>query len=312
MHFTESAGDPFIAAALACGATERVEIGTAIALAFPRSPLDLAYSAWDLQELSGGRFVLGIGTQVRAHIERRYGSVWSSPAARICDFTRAVRAIWAAWQSGEELRYEGPFYRHTLMPANFRPPPLAGSPPPIMLAGVRERMLEAVGEVGDGLLGHSLQTPAVFDAVTLPALRRGLQRAGREPGSLRVGIGVFAATSEQRWESIRARIGFYASTPGYRHVLDHHGLGDLFERLHGHSRQGEWARMTALVSDEVMGLFVVDASDPVAGAAELKRRWAGRAGRLALDAGDRSTPEEWAELVAALGDGPADRHLAGR
>lgn len=299
VYFTESTSDPFISCALAAGECPASRIGTGIALAFPRSPLDVAYSSWDLARLSGGRFALGLGSQVKPHIVRRYSAVWDSPAPRMADFVRAVKAIWHAWESGEKLSYEGRFYSHTLMPPNFTPRPLGGPPPKVLLGGVREKMLATIGEVGDGVMCHSLQTPEVLEAFTIPALADGATRAGRQVSELEIGAGVFAAVSEERWETIRARIGFYASTPGYRHVLDHHGLGDLHEALLDLSRNNGWAKMAALVTDEVMDLFVVDASDPEVGAAEIKRRW-GRADRIGLDPGDRAEPEEWAPLVEAL------------
>lgn len=304
VHFTETSGDPFIACALACEECEAPRVGTAIALATPRSPMDVAYSAWDLQRLSGGRFTLGLGTQVRAHIERRYGMRWSHPAPRMAEFTRALRAIWASWQGEGELDFVGDFYRHDLMPPNFNPGPLASGPPPVLLAGVRPRMLETIGEVADGLLGHSLQTPAVIAEHTIPALERGLEKAGRERADLEIGQGVFVAVNEERWESIRRRIAFYGSTPGYRHVLDHHGLGDLFERLHDLSRSGGWKEMAELVDDEVVELFAVRADDPAAGAAEIERRYGGLVDRIGLDAGDPCEPEEWAPLLAELNGGP--------
>jgi probable F420-dependent oxidoreductase len=274
---TETTGNPFLAAAQAAQGTAHARVATAIALAFPRSPMDVAYTAWDLQALSAGRFALGLGSQVRAHVERRYGATWSHPAARMREFVLALRAIWDAWESGGELDFRGEFYSHTLMPPNFRPPPGAGGRPPVLLAAVRERMTEVAGEVADGFLGHAFCTRDVLREITLPALERGLQRAGRARGELEVTASVFVAVSDEEWEACRRRVAFYGSTPGYRHVLDHHGLGGLHEALHRRSRLGAWDQMAALVDDDVLALFVVRGGDP----AEVARAVAERAGALA-------------------------------
>lgn len=264
---TETNGNPFLAAAQAAQATERARIATAIALAFPRTPMDVAYTCWDLQALSGGRFALGLGTQVRAHVERRYGAVWSRPAARMREYVLALHAIWDAWETGGELAFEGEIYRHTLMPPNFRPPPAAHPRPPVLLAAVRERMTEVAGEVADGLLGHVFCTADVLRDVTLPALERGLDRGGRSRTDVEVTASVFVAADDEGWEANRRRVAFYGSTPGYRHVLDHHGLGPLFESLHARSRAGAWAEMPGLIDDDVLALFCVrgDTPDEIAG-----------------------------------------------
>ncbi len=296
---TETNGNPFLAAAQAAQGTAQVRVATAIALAFPRTPMDVAYTAWDLQALSGGRFALGLGTQVRAHVERRYGAVWSRPAARMREFVLALHAIWDAWETGEDLRFEGEIYRHTLMPPNFRPPAAAHPRPPVLLAAVRELMTEVAGEVADGLLGHVFCTPSVLGEVTLPALERGLARSGRSRDDVEVTASVFVALSDADWEACRRRVAFYGSTPGYRHVLDHHGLGGLFEALHDHSRSGDWAAMAALVDDDVLDLFAVRGDDPVAVALGVRERTQGLADRVCLVADD-ADPQALAPVAAAL------------
>ena len=296
---TETNGNPFLAAAQAAQATSRVRVSTAIALAFPRTPMDVAYTAWDLQALSGGRFALGLGSQVRAHIERRYGAVWSRPAARMREYVLALRAIWDAWESGGELDFRGEFYSHTLMPPNFRPAPTEHPRPPVLLAGVRERMTEVAGEVADGFLGHAFCTAEVLREVTLPALERGLERAGRGREDLEVTASVFVATSDEEWEACRRRVAFYGSTPGYRHVLDHHGLGTLFEALHEKSKSGAWAEMPALVDDDVLALFVARGDDPAAVAADVHERVAGVADRVGLVT-EATDPAGLAPVAAAL------------
>lgn len=298
---TESTGNPFVAATLAAGATSSARVSTGIALALPRTPMDLAYTAWDLQALSGGRFALGLGSQVRAHVERRYGAAFDRPAARMREQTLALRAIFDAWESGGELAFDGEFWSHTLMPPNFRPPALPDgvSRPPVLLAAVREWMLEVTGEVADGLLGHAFQTVDVLRDITLPALTRGLEKAGRTRADLEITAGVFVALDDAEWEGVRRRVAFYGSTPGYRHVLDHHGLSGLFERLHAASRAGEWKTMPGLVDDDVLTRFAVRAASPDAAAAEIRARVGGLADRVAL-VGEEPDLAAWAQIAAAL------------
>ena len=296
---TETNGNPFLAAAQAAQATSRARVATAIALAFPRTPMDVAYTCWDLQALSAGRFALGLGTQVRAHVERRYGAVWSRPAARMREYVLALHAIWDAWETGADLRFEGEIYRHTLMPPNFRPPPAAHPRPPVLLAAVRERMTEVAGEVADGLLGHSFCTADVLRDVTLPALERGLERGGRARGDVEVTASVFVALTDDEWETARTRVAFYGSTPGYRHVLDHHGLGALFEALHERSRAGDWAALPGLVDDDVLALFVARADDPAGLAAAVRERVGDVADRVCLVADD-TDPAALAPVAEAL------------
>ena len=299
---TESANDPFLPIALAAGATTGVQLGTAIAVAFPRSPVQTAHSAWDLQRLTGGRFVLGLGTQVRAHVERRFSAEFSEPALRMHEYVRALRAIWAAWQDGGELRFEGRFFTHTLMPPNFRPAPLDGAPPAIHLAAVRERMLEVAGEVADGVMLHAFLTADHLRAVVLPALERGLERAGRDRADLHVGCGLFVAADAGEWEAARRRVAFYGSTPGYWPVLDTHGLRALGEALHAQSRAGEWERMAALVDDDVLALFCVRSADPGAAAAEAAERLGGLADGVGLNGGLDADLGALAPLAQALRD----------
>ncbi len=296
---TETNGNPFLAAAQAVQATSRIRVGTAIALAFPRTPMDIAYTAWDLQALSDGRFALGLGSQVRAHVERRYGAVWSHPAARMREYVLALRAIWDAWESGGELDFHGEFSSHTLMPPNFRPPPTGHPRPPVLIAAVRERMTEVAGEVADGFLGHAFCTEAVLREVTLPALERGLERAARTREDIEVTASVFVATSDEEWEACRRRVAFYGSTPGYRHVLEHHRLGTLFEALHERSRSGGWAEMPALVDDDVLALFAVRGTEPAAVAAEVRRRVGSVADRVGLVT-EATDPTAIAPVAAAL------------
>lgn len=297
---TETNNDPFLPLALAGAATSRVELGTGVALALPRSPMQVAYTGWDLQGLTGGRFVLGLGTQVRAHIERRFGAQWDRPARRIADFALAVRAIWEAWASEAPLSYEGDFYRHTLMPPDFRPRAHDHGVPPILLAGVRPRMIEIAGEVADGLLVHPLQTPRYIRETVLPAIERGLQTSGRSRDAFQLSVCLFTASTEEETEAIRRRVAFYASTPGYRHVLEPDGWGELCEKLHHLSRSGGWDEMPALVPDELLDSVCVRAADGTGVAAGIADRYAGIADRVNLHAGRRADPEQWTDLAAAL------------
>jgi probable F420-dependent oxidoreductase len=235
---------------------------------------------------------------VRAHVERRYGAAWDRPAARMREHVLALRAIFDAWENDTPLRFEGEFWTHTLMPPNFRPARHGHRRPPVLLAGVRERMLEVAGEVADGVLGHAFQTADVLREVTLPAIGRGLERAGRDRDGFEVTAGVFVAMSDVEWEAVRRRVAFYGSTPGYRHVLDHHGLSALFEALHERSRAGDWAALPGLVDDDVLALFAVRGEDPAALAQEIRARTAG-ADRVSL-VGEGPDLTRWAEIASHL------------
>lgn len=296
---TETNNDPFLPLAVAATTTSRVGLTTGIALAFPRSPMEVAYTSWNLQDLTGGRFTLGLGTQVRAHVERRFGVPWSRPAARMREYVLALRAIWAAWATGDPLSFQGEFTSHTLMPPAFRPRPHGHGPPEVWLAAVRERMLEVAGEVADGLLVHPLQSPRYVDEVVRPALARGARRAGRDPAAVRISVAQLVARTPAELEVVRSRVAFYGSTPGYRHVLELHGLGELFGRLHELSRTRGWDRMPGLVSDEVLATFVAYGETPAALADDLRRRAAG-VDRVALHTTPDSTPEDWREVLAML------------
>ncbi|MBW3659257.1 MAG: TIGR03617 family F420-dependent LLM class oxidoreductase [Actinobacteria bacterium] len=275
----ETSQDPFITVAVAAQATERIEIGTGIAVAFARNPMDVAYSANDLQLLSGGRFVLGLGSQIEPHITRRFSMPWSSPAARMREFVLAMRAIWSAWHDGAELDFRGDFYEHTLLPPFFAPGPNPYGPPPVLLAAVGPRMTTVAGEVADGVLAHAFTTEAYLREVTLPALAEGAARADRDPDDVHVAMGLFVVSgydAEERAASeafVRGQLGFYASTPAYRPVLERHGWGDRGDELTRRSRAGEWQRMPELVDDEMLDAFAV-----VAAPDELADRILGRYG----------------------------------
>jgi probable F420-dependent oxidoreductase len=228
---SESKHDPFLPLVVAAEHTRRLEIGTAIAVAFARSPMTVAYAAHDLQAYSGGRFTLGLGTQVKPHIERRFSMPWSRPAARMLEYIAALHAIWASWNEGSALDFQGDFYRHTLMTPFFSPPPLDSPPPQVHLAAVGEQMTEVAGEAADGLLVYAFTTSRYLRERTLPALERGLARSGRAAGSVVLSIPGLVATGPDEAamaDAIRAtrqQVAFYASTPTYRAVLEVHGWG---------------------------------------------------------------------------------------
>jgi probable F420-dependent oxidoreductase len=240
-----------------------LELGTGIAVAFARTPMSVAHLGWDLQAYSAGRFNLGLGTQVKAHIEKRFGMPWSHPVQRMREFIAALQAIWTAWHDGTRLRFEGDFYTHTLMTPMFTPEPMAHGIPNVFIAAVGEAMTELSGEVADGLLAHAFTTKRYSEEVTTPALLRGLRRAGRSRNGFQVSCPVFVVTGETEEQmeaadaATRKQIAFYGSTPAYRKVLDLHGWDDLHVELHRMSREGEWDAMGELVDDEVLRAFAV-------------------------------------------------------
>ncbi|MFJ8959814.1 TIGR03617 family F420-dependent LLM class oxidoreductase [Lentzea sp. NPDC102401] len=253
----ETKHDPFLALAGAAAATERIELGTAIAVAFARNPMTVATTANDLRLLSAGRFNLGLGSQVEAHITKRFAMPWSRPAARMREFVLAVRAIWHAWETGERLAFRGEFYKHTLMTPFFDPGPNPHGTAPIYLAGVGGLMTEVAGEVADGFLCHNFTTERYLREVTLPALERGRAKVGKTLEGFEISGPVFAATNDEEIADVKRQIAFYGSTPAYKPVLDLHGWGALHEELHRMSRRQQWTEMSELITDEVLAEFCV-------------------------------------------------------
>jgi probable F420-dependent oxidoreductase len=260
----EAGGDPFLLSLQAVSATESVTVGTSVAIAFARTPMTLATVGFDLARHSRGRFVLGLGSQVKAHIERRYSMPWSRPAARMREMVLAMRAIWACWQDGEKLDFQGDFYTHTLMTPFFAQQPHEYGPPPVHLAGVGQLMTEVAGEVADGFFVHPFTTERYLREVTLPALERGRAKAGKAGfdgytvcGSQMVVTGRTEEEVAKATRGIKRQIAFYASTPAYRAVLDLHGFGDLQPELTALSKQGRWREMTDMITDEILREFAV-------------------------------------------------------
>ncbi|XVU20814.1 TIGR03617 family F420-dependent LLM class oxidoreductase [Actinoplanes sp. CA-054009] len=277
----ETRHDVFPALTLAARATERITLQSAIAVAFARNPMSVAVLANDLQLISAGRFQLGLGSQVQAHIERRFAMPWGRPAARMEEFVRAVRAIWHAWASDDRLAFRGEFYRHTLMTDFFDPGVNPYGNPPILIAAVGERMTGVAGRVGDGLLVHPLTSAAYLRERTRPALReaRGGDLEGFSVGmAAMVVLGADEAARSRAEQAVKGQIAFYASTPAYRPVLEQHGWGELADRLNGLSRRQAWAEMTALITDDVLDTFAVGGDV----GRNLRERFGGLVDRISL------------------------------
>jgi probable F420-dependent oxidoreductase len=259
----ETSHDPFLPLLLAAEHTSRIELGTNIAVAFARNPMIVANIGWDLQAYSKGRFILGLGTQIQPHIEKRFSMPWSHPARRMREFVSALRAIWSAWKDGVTLRFEGEFYTHKIMTPMFTPEQQPYPAPKVFLAAIGEAMTELCGEVADGHLGHPMISKRYLTEATMPVLLRGLQRSGRDRGDFEVSAEVMVATGANDDElaagmaAARKQIAFYGSTPAYRKVLDLHGWGDLQTELNRLSKEGEWDAMASLIDDEMLGAFAV-------------------------------------------------------
>ena len=260
----EVAHDPFPSLAVAATRTEKLQLGTNIAVAFARNPMSLAVVANDLQLYSKGRFLLGLGSQIRPHITKRFSMPWSAPAERMREFILAMRAIWHCWATGEPLHFEGAFYTHTLMTPFFNPGPNPHGNPPIILAGVGPRMTRVAGEVADGFFLHGFTTERYIREVTLPALRDGRAAAGKTgldgfeiSGLPFIVTGTDEASIRAADEAVRKQIAFYGSTPAYRPVLELHGWADLGEELNALSKRGEWDEMGRRITDEMLHEFAI-------------------------------------------------------
>ncbi|HWF53127.1 MAG TPA: TIGR03617 family F420-dependent LLM class oxidoreductase [Solirubrobacteraceae bacterium] len=302
---TETQIDAMIGCAAAAARTEHLELGTGITVAFARTPMTVAYQANDLQLLTGGRFLLGLGSQIKPHITRRFSMPWSHPAPRMREFILAIRAIWEAWDTGEPLNFAGEFYTHTLMTPFFNPGPNPHGNPPILLAGVGPKMTETAGEAADGFISHGFQTERYLREVTLPALARGRERAGTTLDGFEISLPVFAVARdseeerEQGLAMVRGQIGFYGSTPAYRPVLELHGWGELQDELNSMTKKDMWARLADVIPEEVLDAFAV-VGTPEEVVAELHRRYADVITRISVSLPDDLDPDRRAELLAAL------------
>jgi probable F420-dependent oxidoreductase len=284
---SETKHDAFLPLALAANETHEIELGTSVAIAFSRSPMETAQTTWDLQDLSDGRFVLGLGTQVKAHIIRRFSMPWEKPAARLREYILAVRAIWDSFQNEGPLQFEGEFYRHTLMTPFFNPGPIDHPQIPVYIAGVNTRLARLAGEICDGFHVHPFHSPEYVRRTVIPAIAEGARQADRDPDQVELATSAFVITGEngeetnERRESVRAQISFYASTPTYRTVLKAHGWEKIGERLGTMAREKKWREMPDLISDEMLAAFAVEAAPEELGPA-LKERYDGLIDRVAL------------------------------
>ena len=301
----ETNHDPFFPLVLAAEHTQRLELGTGIAVAFARSPMTVANVGWDLQAFSGGRFRLGLGSQIKAHIEKRFSMPWSHPAPRMREFVLALRAIWTAWEQGTPLKFEGDFYTHKLMTPFFVPEAHPHGPPKVFLAAVGEGMTEVCGEVADGLLVHAFTTERYLREKTMPAIERGLARAGRTRAGFELSCPVFVVTGSSEAQvtaaatRTREQIAFYASTPAYKPVLDAHGWGDLQPELNALSKRGEWVEMGRRIDDEMLETFaVVDEPDKVP--ARILERYGDVLDRVSFYARYELSDEELSRILAGF------------
>jgi len=301
----ETMHDPFLPLMLAAEHTERIELGTGIAVAFARNPMNLAMVANDLQTVSQGRFLLGLGSQIKPHIEKRFSMPWSHPAPRMRELIRAIRAIWASWSDGSRLAFRGEFYRHTLMTPMFDPGPNPFGNPRIFLAAVGEKMTEVAGEVADGMLAHGFTTERYLREITVPALERGASTVGKGRVNLEISYPGLVVTGEDEAgfaaaaKAVKTQLAFYGSTPAYRPVLELHGWGDLQTELNTLSKRGRWDEMAELIDDEVLNTFaVVGELDDIA--SEVLRRFDGLVDRFNIYAPYPMEPERWAGVLAAF------------
>lgn len=304
----ETKDDPFIALTLASQATTSIGLATGVAIAFPRAPAVTALAAWTLQRLSKGRFTLGLGSQVKGHIERRYGMAWTPPGPWMRDYVGALRAIWACWQEGgTKLHYESPHYKLSLMVPLFAPPPIEHPHIPVQLAAVNPFMCQIAGEIADGIRAHPVCTPRYIAEVMLPAARKGAEKTGRDFSGFQIAAMPLIATApdrqglEARVSDVRARIAFYASTPTYLIAFESQGYGAVARTLQGYSRAQRWEEMPAFISDEMLDHYaVIGTHDEIAG--KLKARFEAVASHLefAIPVGSEADRATLGDLLKSL------------
>lgn len=301
----ETSHDPFLPLAVAAPATESITLGTSIAVAFARNPMLLANTGWDLNAASNGRFVLGLGSQIKPHITKRFSMEWSKPAARMREMILATRAIWDSWETGDKLDFRGDFYTHTIMTPFFNPGPNPAGVPRVFLAGVGPMMTAVAGEVCDGFFAHPFTTPSFLAEVTIPAIDAGRAKSGRSADGFEVALPAFVVTGSTEEEmaasakAVKGQISFYGSTPSYRPVLEHHGWGDLQTELNAMSKRGEWTEMGDLIDDDILNTFAVVA-EPSGVAAELRLRFGTTVDRLSFNTMGSADPELFAPIIADL------------
>jgi len=306
----EAKHDPFLPLAVAAEHTDRIGLGTAVAIAFARTPMTIANAAWDLQALSGGRFTLGLGSQIRPHVEQRFSMPWSRPAARMRELVLAVRAIWSCWQDGTPLDFEGEFYTHTRMVPAFDPGPLDAAPP-ILLGGVGPAMTSVAGEVADGLIVHPVNSRRSLQELTVPALAAGAARSGRDVDELELVCVTIVVTgrSEEQFtrslEAVRTQLAFYATTPAYQPVFELHGYGGLHGELRRLARDDRWDEMGSLIDDDLIRAIAV-VGEPHEIAPAVRSRLDGISNSVSLVNNRAPDPEHLAEVVADLHHEPPE------
>ena len=311
VYTLEGSGDPFLPLVLASEHAPELTISTGIAVAFPRNPSHIAYQAWDLQRYSRGKFMLGLGSQVRAHIEKRFGVDFDQPAARMREYILAVKAFFDCWQNGSRLDFHGEYFRHTLMTPMFNPGPLEWGPPPILLGAMGPRMTEVAGEVADGLIVHPFNTLPFLRDSQIPALQRGWQRAGREysdgiaPAGFITQVAGICVTggSEEQYQAARETVcgllAFYGSTPAYLPPMAAIGYEALHPELNALSKQGRWQEMTALIDEDFLQAFAV-CGEPHTIASQLLNKYADQATRLSIYAPYELPAELWQGIISEL------------
>ena len=293
----ETAHDPFFPLLLAATTTSKVTLNTRVAIAFPRSPMVVAYAAMDLQNFSGGRFSVGLGTQVKGHIERRFSTEWGSPGPRLREYVQSLHAIWDNWQDGKKLDYHGEFYKFSLMTPFFSPGASPVGAPPVYVSALNPYNCRVAGEVCQGIALHPITTAKYLTEVIKPNLAKGAQIAGRNPDEIALAGSGFVITGpdqktiEGKKEAVRRQIAFYFSTRTYFPVLEVHGFQEVGQKLHELSLKGEWTQMAALISDEMLNTFaVIGPHDEVAG--RIKERYGGLLDELSLNTGPDSQMDE--------------------
>ena len=278
----ETQHDPFLPCTLIAEHTATMHFGTAIAVSFARSPANLAYTAWDLAAQSKGRFILGLGTQVKAHIERRFGMTWpESVTGKFREQIQVIRAFWDCWQNGTKLNFRGEYYKATLMSPFFNAGAIEHPNIPIYIAGVNAGLAKLAGELCEGFHAHPFNSPRYMNEVILPAIEEGLQKEGRKRKDITISMTPFIATSPEEEGFARMQIAFYASTPSYKSVMDLHGWGETAEKLSGFAAKGEWAEMPMLITDEMLNEFCLMTTQENL-ANDLKKRYESIADRLTL------------------------------
>lgn len=278
----ETQHDPFLPCTLMAEHSSKMDFGTAIAVSFARSPANLAYTAWDLAAQSGGRFILGLGTQVKAHIERRFGMPWpESVTGKLREQIQVIRTFWDSWQNGTKLNFRGENYKITLMSPFFNPGAIENPNIPIYIAGVNTGLAKLAGELCEGFHAHPFNSTRYMNEVILPAIKEGLNKEGRKRKDISVSMTAFVATTPEEEGFARMQVAFYASTPSYKSVMDLHGWGGTAEKLSGFASKGEWAEMPMLITDEMLNEFCLMTTQEKL-SEDLKKRYEGIADRLTL------------------------------